>query len=318
MINRLPSFFVIGVQKAGTTTLHDWLTQQPSICLPKIKETHFFSHNDRYNRGINWYLKQFPKCKETVIMGEVDPEYIFHEKAPLRIRNLIESPKFICIFRNPIERAYSHYLWSVRRGQETLSFPEALQEEKNRRAKSDKHYLTYHSYMERAKYCEQIAKYMQIFPDARFLYIKFDDLFNAETYKATYARICEFLELRSKPICPDISKKSNQASNPRSTRLRNFIYGHSSFKKIIGSFIPSKQLKLRLALFFDGLNQSPIKNKYEYPRQYIPNDVWEIANHEVLQLEVLTGLDLRDWIDKRGNFIQKPEGRFCGTTKKTG
>ena len=41
--NKKPSFFVVGMQKSGTTTLHKWLNSHPEITLPNYKETHFFS-----------------------------------------------------------------------------------------------------------------------------------------------------------------------------------------------------------------------------------------------------------------------------------
>ena len=53
----LPSFFVVGGQKCGTTTLHNWLNQERFISLPEYKETHYFSRD--YSKGINWYLNQF-------------------------------------------------------------------------------------------------------------------------------------------------------------------------------------------------------------------------------------------------------------------
>ena len=71
---KLPTFFVAGSQKSGTTTIHDLLNQNTQISLPEYKETHFFSSD--YNKGINWYLKQFIENKYK-IRGEVDPSYMF-------------------------------------------------------------------------------------------------------------------------------------------------------------------------------------------------------------------------------------------------
>ena len=75
-MNKSLEFFVIGVQKAGTTSLHDWLAQQPDICLPKLKETHFFTYQSRYEKGVDWYLDQFNGSSDQVY-GEICPDYIF-------------------------------------------------------------------------------------------------------------------------------------------------------------------------------------------------------------------------------------------------
>jgi len=87
--NKLPSFFVVGAQKAGTTTLHNWLNQQPGFCLPKTKETHFFSDPSRYARGLQWYINQYHECEQTDIYGEIYPDYGFYPDAAGRIKNVI-------------------------------------------------------------------------------------------------------------------------------------------------------------------------------------------------------------------------------------
>ncbi|GAB64080.1 MAG: hypothetical protein DWB56_04430 [Candidatus Jettenia sp.] len=296
---KLPTFFVVGVQKAGTTTLHDWLIQQSEVCLPRLKETHFFSRKDIYNRGLNWYLNQFPKYKDNVIVGEVDPDYIFYEEAPLRIRELVESPKFIFIFRNPIDRAYSHYLMSFSRGYETLSFKEALIVEASRCEQANKLYMPHHSYIARGMYCTQVNRYRKFFPTSAFLFIKFDDLFGENSCIDTYDKICKFIGINSFSRMVNFKKRQNQASKPRSITLRNFIYGHSPFKKAIGSLIPSESLKLKFAIFLDRINKSPIKIKSENWRESVPDKFWDVANDEILKVESLTGLNLHDWMHNK-------------------
>lgn len=299
MSKQLPSFFVIGAQKAGTTSLHDWLVKQPDVCLPKCKETHFFSQLEKFSLGVGWYLKQFLHSKNDAVKGEVDPEYMFFPEAPLRIRKLIESPRFICILRHPVERAYSHYLMSVRKGFEILQFPDALKAEDNRRASGeDEYYLPHHSYMKRAAYSEQIMRYRKTFPDSEFLYVKFDELFGENTCQSEYSRICKFLGLKSDPVYPDSGSKSNQASMPRSKFLRDLIFKQSTLKKFIGSFIPSRgMLKLKLAVMLDNLNQAPIQQDSGW-RKIVPAEFWEAAREETKRLETLTGLDLKNWMER--------------------
>ena len=71
--------YIIGAQKSGTTTLHDLLSNHNQISLPKIKETHFFSHDEVFSKGFNWYLNQFNL--DNKIICEVDPSYLFFEKS---------------------------------------------------------------------------------------------------------------------------------------------------------------------------------------------------------------------------------------------
>jgi hypothetical protein len=55
----LPAFLVIGAQKAGTTSLDAWLRIQRSIELPEPKETHYFSDDERYAKGLSWYQRRY-------------------------------------------------------------------------------------------------------------------------------------------------------------------------------------------------------------------------------------------------------------------
>ena len=38
-----PDFFLVGAQKAGTSSLYAYLRQHPDVFLPRIKEPHYFS-----------------------------------------------------------------------------------------------------------------------------------------------------------------------------------------------------------------------------------------------------------------------------------
>ena len=149
-----PDFFIVGAQKCGTSTVHNWLNQDSRINLPRYKETHFFSTH--YSKGMNWYLKQFPDFYngQYVLRGEVDPSYMFFPKVFERIKRDTDNPKFIFIFRKPIDRSYSHYIMSKFRGCELLSFSDAINAENQRLKDKDIFSFTHFSYLKRSKYSE--------------------------------------------------------------------------------------------------------------------------------------------------------------------
>ena len=162
------SFFVIGAQKAGTTSIHNILSKHPKLCLPTIKETHFFSKNENYIKGNKWYYSWFDNMSDK-ILGEVDPEYLYYPEAAKRIKKNFTNPKFIVVLRHPMERAYSHYLMSVRRGYETLSFENAIINEQKRLKKGWFSKQNF-SYLDRGNYYNQISNYKSIFPNSKFWY----------------------------------------------------------------------------------------------------------------------------------------------------
>lgn len=302
----LPSFFVIGTQKSGTTTLHDWLSSEPGIRLPAQKETHFFSMKEIFERGLDWYMDQFPKTEpgDEPVYGEVDPDYIFYENTPARIRAFIDKPRFILILRNPIERAYSHYLMSYRRGIETLPFSEALRRESLRRSERDDNYYPHFSYMGRGEYCAQISRYREVFPESDFLFIKYDELFNAETGRDIYHAICRFIGLKEPKQTFDVAKKTNAASRFKSKLFADLIYGKSPLKKNIGLLIPSKSLKFKIAVLIDKFNRVNITEKSEDWWSQVPVEMLDDVNRGIQKLERITGLKLQDWIDKNINMIK--------------
>jgi hypothetical protein len=102
---RLPDFLGIGPGRTGTTWLHDVLDGH--VGLPRgIKETEFFT--TYYDRGIEWYLSHFRHCAGMARIGEICP-YFGYPVARRRIRSHIPDCKFLLTFRDPVERAYSHY-----------------------------------------------------------------------------------------------------------------------------------------------------------------------------------------------------------------
>ena len=293
----LPSFFVLGAQKAGTTTLHDWLSQE-GVRLPWCKETHFFSSDDLFDKGIGWYLEQFKPKDTDGLTGEIDPEYIFSEKAPNRIKGLIRDPKLVLLLRNPLDRAHSQYLMSFRRGIETLGFSEALAKEAERFSSGDDDKAAHFSYMARGRYCSQIERYMKTFPGSDFLFVKYDELFSADAGQEAYDRICRHIGLSSTAKAFDAGRKSNAASRPRNRFFSDFLHGHSPVKKAVGRLIPSREVKLKIAMFLDRMNRSPVKAGKSDWRSSVPSMFFDAANTEILALEKLTGFKLQDWIRK--------------------
>lgn len=108
----LPDFIGIGVQRAGTTRIYELLKQHSEICMPTYrKEVHYF---DRYyHKGERWYRSLFDHCKGKIV-GEITPAYIYDEKCAERIHKLLPDVKLIAILRNPIDRAYSQFKFTIR------------------------------------------------------------------------------------------------------------------------------------------------------------------------------------------------------------
>ena len=53
-----PSNFalIIGAMKSGTTSLFHLLAQHPEIAAASVKEPNYFSSDDVYSKGWDWYV----------------------------------------------------------------------------------------------------------------------------------------------------------------------------------------------------------------------------------------------------------------------
>lgn len=288
-------FFVLGAQKAGTTSLHDMLSRHHEIALPATKETHFFSHADRTARGMQWYLDQFEVHDGTRFQGEIDPEYLYSTTAPDVIRKLTTVAKFVIILRNPLDRAFSQYQMSLRRGYEQLAFAEALlrQEERLNGDKAD--FARDHwSYSSRSLYASQIRRFTDTFQDAEFLFVRSDSLSGSG-----YEQVCDFIGVRPALPFGNQALRSNSATNPRSSFLRDLLYaphGKSTLRALLVSAVPPN-IKRQIFLWLDRINQKPAVLDREVAYSDLPHRVLCNFLDDLENTAELTGLNLTDWRD---------------------
>ena len=104
-----PTFLCIGVQKAGTTSLINYLSLHPDIFM--TGEIHFFDTTELSKSEIIKYENRFNTNK--LIVGEKTPSYSYLTFAIDRIYNYNPDIKLILILREPISRAFSAYNQSL-------------------------------------------------------------------------------------------------------------------------------------------------------------------------------------------------------------
>lgn len=285
------SFFCLGAQKSGTTTLHDILEQHPDVVLPKLKETHYFSTDETYKKGINHYFSYyFPKIEKGSVIGEIDPDYLPCESCPERIKDTFGTHlKFIIILRNPIDRAYSSYLMAKSRDYEKLSFQEALEKESER---SNTTFEKLHfSYLRRSLYSSQIQSYFDLFPKANFHIVKFEDF--TQNLEESIGNIALFLDLETFNF--DFEKASNIAHEPKSRFIRDFIYKPLWLKKIGHVLIPSQAIRGKIMHNLNQANLKPLSEKKELSEEIRRNIYTKYFKDDIDKLEILINKDLSNW-----------------------
>lgn len=131
---RWPDFFIVGAPRAGTTSLYHYLRRHPDLFMPAVKEPHFFAQIRPVPEQSHLfpamdeqrYLRLFKGARDHLAVGEASPSYLVTTEAARRIQERVPHARIIILLRDPVERAFSHYLMDVRDGLQTLPFYEAL------------------------------------------------------------------------------------------------------------------------------------------------------------------------------------------------
>jgi len=111
-------FALVGAMKAGTTTLAARLAAHPALCVSERKEPGYFSRDERYALGAEWYASFFKHRRPGQMLGDASTCYsrsaVYPEAAP-RLREHNPGLKLVYVLRHPVDRAYSHYAHEMRR-----------------------------------------------------------------------------------------------------------------------------------------------------------------------------------------------------------
>ena len=120
-------FLIIGAQKAGTTTLYRLLSEHPQVFVPPSKELPFFTRNDANEETFKVFRREhFSVQPDGSRVGKVTPQYLCDPAVSARLKALTPQTRLVVILRDPVERAYSHYRMSLRRGLESRSFAKVI------------------------------------------------------------------------------------------------------------------------------------------------------------------------------------------------
>jgi hypothetical protein len=189
---RLPSFYLIGAAKSGTTTLYKYLQRHPDVYLPEQKEPEFFARDDLYAQGIASYAQLFRDAEPGQSCGEASTIYTRYPQFPgvaERIARHTPHARLIYLMREPVERAYSHYVQEVKTVQnlggpwaDRASFEVALHRSS--------------VYLDSSDYRRQLEQYLRYFRREQILPLLFEDL--VQRPQEVVARVVDFLGLDSK------------------------------------------------------------------------------------------------------------------------
>jgi hypothetical protein len=185
-----------GVQKGGTTALDQTLRGHPAMRMPSEKEPHWFDIDENFvpePRDVREYHALWGDKLSAGLCCDATPSYLWWPGAVQRIHDYNPEMRWIVLLRDPAERAYSHWNMQRNRGNETLSFADALKAEPERLASGSAVVQRRHSYLSRGFYAQQLSTLFARFPRDQVLVLRSDRL--RSEFAATIGEVLDFLGL---------------------------------------------------------------------------------------------------------------------------
>jgi hypothetical protein len=271
---QLPNCIAVGVGRSGTTWLHEVLTGH--VDLPYgVKETDFFLRN--YANGIDWYKSFFGHCASARSIVEVCPTYFSSPEARQRMKLHIPDCRIICTFREPVERAYSHYKLMRHNVWTRATFEEVVNQSRE--------------IAEMNRYAANLAEWQETFGHENVLICLYDDL---ESEPQGYLdQVCNFIGVPLFKLDHSLAlaRLSSFPAAPRSRRLaQNARHVRDSLRRRRAFWLDKllDRIGIWRFCFAGGEKFPPIDPELEarLKQRFLP---------EVEALEKLIGRDLSAW-----------------------
>jgi len=230
-------FLLIGAQKSGTTSIYSALEEQKDIVLTHKKESRFFVDDQSYAQGVTHYWSLFRLRDTEVPFLDIDPHLLHYEFVPKRIFDILgDSPKFIVILRNPVDRAWSAYQMEKFRKRENLSFREAIEQEETRTR--DAHMRRF-SYLSWGLYFKQLGKFFEFFPKENFKFFLFEDDF-LKNRRRLYEEMGHFMGINIQKDLR-INIQHNPTRKIKNSRIDKLLSEENWIRKSVRSVISAEQ-----------------------------------------------------------------------------
>ena len=282
--------FIIGAQKAGTTSLKNYLGEHPDVQTHIQKEFAYFYDDSEFNLGPEVaYQKYFGSDGSKTKLVAKNAGLYVKEEAIRRLHQHNPDCHIVLMLRNPVHRAYSAFQMEKNYGNCTGEF-EQMKEVVNKGDESDWRYEFFIGMGMYAKYYSVITKY---FRQEQVTIIRYKDFSqnNAETCR----RLFSILNV-DPSFVPDITVKHNVTHTIRSANyarmMVRLLRNDNQLKRAARKLLPNGK-DYKLGEMLRNINKKQeIPEKISMDMGCFLSDFYLPFNKE---LEKLTGMDFSDW-----------------------
>ena len=271
-------FFIVGAPKAGTTSLYHYLSEHPETDMSILKEPNYFSEKSIKDNDL--YYKSYPIKKlsryhslfknNNLIKGEASVSYLYYKDVAKSIKAYNSSARIIIMLRDPIERAFSHYLMDFRLGLINDTFENIIFQKSN--LSNSKTY--FQQYVKLGEYTNQIKRYFNEFPSEQILVVDYDD-FKKKTSDIV-KKVYKFLKIDIN-FSPELNNKHN-ARFIVNNRLLKFLFSKIIIRKAMNLIFPKFIKSFIKNQFFNNKPPILLSSSRLYLRQYFKKDIENLSN----------------------------------------
>ena len=302
-VEKLPSFFIIGAPKCGTTALYVWLSEHPNIYMSPVKEPHFLAEDlpEKRRNIVDYraYLNLFSKARaEHLAVGEGSTSYISSPAAIRNIKTRFPEARLVALVRNPIDMAYAaHNQLLTSMNEDVADFEEAwrLQEKRRQGERIPKKCLNPKGllYGDKARVGAQLQGVLEEIPRELLRINFFDDL--VTNPGAVYRAVLEHLSV------PDDKRRDfpivNESKRLRSRALGSVLRTASAVGRPVKRWLQSTfgVEPPHMITAISRLN----RERYSRPplREGFRLELMEYFREDVTLLSQITGRDLSHWLN---------------------
>lgn len=304
----LPNAYIIGVQKAGTTSLHSWLQQHPDIYGPEhLKDVNYLAKAQESSEAKKILEKDFEKHNGESIVLHSQVNYIFYPQALKKIKEITPNAKLIIMLRNPEDRAISAYRYFKKMGREYRDPKQALLYKSRKIVEFSKDNNDF-TYIEHGFYAQQIEEVFHNFDSTQVMILSFNDFMNRP--KEVLEKTFTFLKV-DPSFNPNL-KTQNMTGEPTFKWFHKWLTTNSNSRKQFMNFfvdwwMPAKKRQLLRHKLIDANTSKNKDNNILYDDfKYIRERLIDVYREDQMKLQK----QLKTWCinnqkeySKRNNII---------------
>jgi hypothetical protein len=293
---RRPNLFIVGAPRCGTTALTEFLRVHPDVCVPPVKEPHYFSGHlflpPRFaaprvvDEGS--YLDLFAAAGTAKWLLDASPSYLYSAEAARSIHDFAPGARVVIMVRHPVDLMYALHsladMAAAYKGEERLPSFAAVAEGREPEPGAA---LTYRQL---ASLSQVVRTYLDAFGRERVHIIVFDDL--RDRIEHVHRSLLDFLGIDSLTVSLEAVPQSKRMASRRvrSARLEQWLRSPPAIGRPLHGLLP-KRIRHGLGRWLRERNRPRRRPLAPELRRRLT----ESLRTEIGELGTVIGRDLGHW-----------------------